>query len=269
MSNQLKKYFLISLSVHIVLMLLSWIWDNPFLDNDPKSYKVTYIQLSYGDGGKSLTASYKKTNKLPDATLREMNNADKSNMQGNKGQDLTTIKGTKKESLVNKYHNQNKGGKSINTGQKSTPKKLSAVEQALAGIDQQLEQREIQKTAAQTKTNESGQSPDGGLRGSSINPELTQYFSALKRKISREWDFAKGDYKGQLVAKILVMIDARGNIISSRYKKKSGDGSFDASALRALKQSAPFPVPPSSIKREALTEGFLFVFNPYNVSGTI
>lgn len=268
MSTQLKKHFFISLGLHLLILLVSWLWSNPFAEPDIKDYKVTYIQLSRGDGGDSLKASFKNTKNLPQSTLKEIKNANKENAQGNKGSDLDTVKGTKQDSIVNKYHNQNTGGKSINTTQKST-KQMSAVEKALAGIDQKLEQREVQETAAQSDNKNSGQSPDGGLRGTRTNPELVQYFSALKRKISKEWNFSKGDFKGQLVTKILVMIDARGNIISSRYKKKSGDGSFDSSAMRALRQSAPFPVPPSAIKREALTEGFLIEFNPYRVSGRI
>ena len=36
--------------------------------------------------------------------------------------------------------------------------------------------------------------------------------------------------------------------------------------MRAVRGAAPFPTPPASIRKEALTEGFLIEFNPQRAS---
>jgi outer membrane biosynthesis protein TonB len=44
--------------------------------------------------------------------------------------------------------------------------------------------------------------------------------------------------------------------------RRSGNGSVDDSALRAIQRASPFPVPPEELKWEALNEGFLVEFDP-------
>lgn len=156
-----------------------------------------------------------------------------------------------------------KGGVNIKKKKtKRTSKTQQSINNALARIDNQLKQREVKLAMAQTKDGTSGQSPDGGSIGSKIDKSLIQYYSAVKRKINRQWIATKGSYQETLIAKIYVRIDARGNILRSSFRKTSGNGSFDSSAMRAIRGAAPFPSPPPSIRHEAVTEGFLIEFNP-------
>lgn len=236
-----------------------------------KDYKITWIQLSKGDGGTSKVMNFKKSKGLPQSTVREQKNANKKLSKDKKGMDLMS-KQSKTTKTVDQKTSQKRtsdhGGINIPNKTKINPSQ-SRIDDALARIDQQLEQREVDLTVGQTKDNETGQSEWGGLKGSDADPALIAYYNSIKRKINQEWVISKGDYTGTLVTKIVVMIDANGNILQSQYKKSSGDGSFDESAMRAIKRTAPFPVPPASIQSEALTEGFLIEFNPRSVTGSL
>ncbi|MCP5463760.1 MAG: cell envelope integrity protein TolA [Deltaproteobacteria bacterium] len=268
MPKRLKITLSASLVLHLVIFGL-FLFDPSFRLEEPKRYKVTMIKLSKGDGGKSLKGSYKKSKGLPQSTIQEQRAALRELNKSKQGSDLANNQSQTKKSVVQKFSQKrtaDKGGINID---KRSSKKPSAISNALARIDQQLEQRDVDMGAAQTKNSEEGQSKWGGSEGTAVDPAMIMYYNSLKRKIQREWVLAKGEFSGSLLTKITVMIDARGNILRSSFKKTSGDGSFDASAMRAIRNSAPFPVPPNSIKQEALTEGFLIEFNPNSVTGRI
>jgi TonB family protein len=63
-------------------------------------------------------------------------------------------------------------------------------------------------------------------------------------------------------AKIEVMINMDGDVVSVRWASRSGNASFDQSALRAVKKASPFPKPPDMLAWEAYNEGFLVEFDP-------
>jgi len=272
MPKRLKKFITLSIVFHIIAVYV--VWFSPIAKNDlnKRDYKVTWIKLSKGDGGTNKTASLKNTKALPQSTIREQKLALKEQSTDKKGSDLRSHKSeTKKQvkQLPSQKKTSNKGGINLNKKSKKRPKTKSIMANALARIDQELKQREVEMTVAQAKSEDTGQSPFGTDKGSEIVPALISYYNKLKRKINNEWVLAKGEFAGPLVAKIVVMINSNGAILKSHFKKSSGDGSFDASAMRALKRSAPFPIPPTSIRSEALSEGFLIEFNPKKVTGRI
>ncbi|MBU1918644.1 TonB C-terminal domain-containing protein [bacterium] len=272
MRDRFKKYIVLSLIFHIVVIYALW-YKAPQRDMRPKNYKVTWLKLSKGDGGTSETASFENSENLPQSTVREQRMAMRDQSMDKEGADLkshrsetkTTVK--QKESLKK---TSDKGGVNLNKKKKTTPpKKNSRISDALSRIDDELKQRTVDMSVAQAKQGETGQSPWGSDKGSNVNASLITYYNQIKRKIDKEWVLSKGEFSGQLIATIVVMIDSSGNILRSRLKKTSGDGSFDASAMRAIKRSAPFPIPPTSIRSEAINEGFLIEFNPKQVSGRI
>lgn len=269
MSNDIKKYVFVSLGIHIVAMFLFW-FSPPVKIADEKDYKVTWIRLSRGDGGLSPIASFKKSKTLPQSTLREQKKAIRELSKGKEGTDLLTKETQTKQTVVQKYSQKRTsetGG--INLDKTKTTPKTTQIDDALARIDQQLKQREVDLSVAQAKDGETGQSPFGSDKGSNTSSELVAYYNTIKRKITREWMISKGDVSGDLVTQIIVMIDANGNILRSQFKLTSGDGSFDESAMRAIRHTAPFPIPPQGIRNEALTEGFLIEFNPQTVTGKL
>lgn len=268
MNQELRKYVLGSVFVHLVIF--SFIWMGPgFQFEEKDDYKVTFVQLSKGDGGTNLNANFKNSKSLPTSTLKEQKQALKDQKFDKTGKDLKSNTSTTKKDLrqrTSQKRTADDGGVKLD---KTTTKTTSRVSDALARIDQQLKQREVKLESSQAKEGDTGQSPFGSIKGSSIDPALVMYYNIIKRKINNEWVVSKSEFSGTLVTRIVVLIDARGNIIRTAFKKPSGNGSFDDSAMRAIKRSAPFPVPPDSIKQEAVSEGFLIEFNPNSVTGRI
>lgn len=279
-SERLLRSALVSLFLHVFLFFLYLLFaTDAFYTStgcglkpkaSSKTYKVTWIKLSKGDGGNNKFANFKKTKNLPDSTIREQKHALKKLTNQKKGQDLRNNNDKTKNSVIEKFsqkRSSDKGG--LNIKAKNKTKGQSRIDDALARMSNLIQQRDVNLQAAQTKQGESGQSPWGSSTGSDVDPLLIQYYNTIKRKINREWILSKGDFAGTLKAKIVVLIDADGKIVRSSFKKQSGDGSFDTSAMNAVRRAAPFPIPPQSIKDEAITEGFLIEFNPQRVTGQI
>ncbi len=124
--------------------------------------------------------------------------------------------------------------------------------------------------AAQIKDEGTGQSPDGSLEVTGeVDAILAKYVGDIIRKVQAEWiTTPKSQEGGQtLKAQVTVIIDSEGNLLSTSFESKSGDESFDLSAMRAVERSAPFPPPPLEIKDEVVSEGFLIEFSPRSVVG--
>lgn len=267
MPQQFRKYLLWSAALHLVVFLLVW-WSPSLNLIHERPYKVTWIQLSKGDGGTNPLANFKNSKNLPQSSIREQTAAKNQQFKDKQGTDLASLD-SKNPKTIDQLNSQQKtspnGSVNLNPAKK-TPSKDRTTD-ALARIEQQLQQREVDMSAAQARQGDSGQSPYGSLHGSNVDPEWIQYYNTIKRKINSQWVIAKGDVSGTLVAKVVVMIDANGNVMRSRFEAPSGDGSFDESAIRAINKAAPFPTPPEGLRAEVLTEGFLFEFNPSSVTG--
>ncbi|MBF0106062.1 MAG: TonB C-terminal domain-containing protein [Deltaproteobacteria bacterium] len=256
--------------VHLISMAFLLYSPSLFHKEDIKPYKVTWIRLSKGDGGTNPESNFKKAKGLPSSTVREQKSLEKI-AKDFEGMDLQS-----KQALTKKLYQQkisqkktsDDGGLNLEK-KKVTKKVVTKMDDAIARIDQQLKQREVDMSAGQTKDGDTGQSPDGSDKGSNVDAALIMYSNAITRKIKNQWNVAKRDFSGDLLAEILVTIDARGNILRTIFKTASGNGSFDSSAMRAIKRATPFPAPPDSIKSEVLTEGFQIKFDPSGVTGRI
>ncbi len=268
--DPLKKYLTLSVVVHITVVLLCVLFST-FKKPIPKATKITMIRLSRGDGGTNRFANLKDSKFLPQSTLREQKKAIRDKAKGKTGTDLTSNQSKSKIKSQDKVETlgrtADKAG--VNINKKATPATQKAETDAMAMIDKLIEQREVDLSTAQAKKGESGQSPWGGDIGDEVDPQVITYYNTLKRRIQKEWVLSGSDYAGgTLSTKIVVLIDGEGNVISADFEKSSGDGSFDDSAMRALKKASPFPIPPDTVKNEALTEGFEFEFKPGMVSGS-
>lgn len=281
LNDPLKRFLKYSLIGHVVLVVLLYLSPSFHLP-EPKETKVTWIKLSRGDSGTNAKAQLKEIKNLPDSTIREQRDALKKLELLKKLQETKNAK--KLEIPKAEVAKQVVDKKTIKIGKKPPPpqknpvaQKKSQIDEALAKIDEQLKNREdeilqIRKTevgVAQAKDKNTGQSVFGGEEGNVLDPALIQYYNAVKKKINREWILARQDFSGNIVTKIVVMINGSGQVTRTWFKKTSGDGSFDDSALRAIKKAAPYPPPPQSIREEALTEGFMIEFNPRTVTGSM
>lgn len=265
-----RKALLISLGIHVSLFLFALFSPNFHLKMNSNA-KVKWVKLSYGDGGTNTKANAKKLDHLPQNSLKDQKQALKDQ---SKAVEKTTTPSQVNESgkklpnvaESNKTASQTGG---VNLGKKTAPADTSSatMESALKRIQAQQQQRKVEIGAAQTREGDTGQSLQGGAEGSEEAGELVLYYNQVRQKISKEWFVIKSEFAGELVARIIVRIDLNGNIIDANFKQSSGDGSFDESAMRAVKKSIPFPVPPQSIRGDVMSDGFEFVFNPRAVSG--
>lgn len=276
--NALKKAALISLGFHLLVTLVAY-FSESFDFNLRRSEEVTYVKLSFGDGGQNTKANLKKLDSLPSASVRDQREALKQLAKQKKmPKEVFKQLPPKDVKIADKTEAPPPDRKVIKIGggqdKPAVPvKRVSKTNSAIDKINERLKNRteqrkQIEIGAAQAKEGETGQSPFGGADGNVIDPELIQYYNLLKRRITNEWLLSKDKFSGALLAKIEVMIDGNGRVVSTDFVKTSGDGSFDDSAMRAVRKVSPFPIPPESLRNKALREGFTFVFNPSGVSGT-
>lgn len=273
MPTAFRKFLWVSIIVHLCSFLIL-IYSSKLLEFLPhKKTKITWVRLTKGTGENPSDSPFKKAKGMPESTLREQKEALKERARDKKGADPKSLESpVKKKPLVQEYSEKKRTSPEGGIQFKSKPgTKERTIEDALARVSEQLEKRKVEIEAAQIEKEGTGQSPYGSLdvKNGETNPLLIAYYSAIKRKINEEWiTTPKQTEEGEVLkTQINLMIDSQGKIISASFETKSGDTSFDASAMRAVERAAPFPIPPDEIKNEAITEGFLIEFNPRNVVG--
>lgn len=265
-----RKLLWISAGAHLVIFLLI-VYSPAFSSLFPDSEKGEIIvNLTFGTGENPSNSAFKKTKNMPYSTLKEQKKAMKDLTKIKKGKDTTTFDSQNKK--VTKTQPDKKiaspnGG--INPKVKT--KQEQTIEEALKFAEQQSQKDKLQPEAAQVENEGDGQSPYGSLDNQTgeVDAILATYVGEIKRKISNEWiTMPKNTEVGQsLITKVKVKIDESGRIISTVINQRSGDMTFDLSALRAVERASPFPTPPESIKNIALGEGFLIEFNPESIVG--
>lgn len=273
MPRRFKKFLYASVAVHLLMMLFVLFYSD-ILGLVPKpETKITWVKLAKGTAENPSTSSYKKSKNLPDSTIREQKDALKEIAKDKKGSDVKTAPSEiKKKNDTPVVADQKKATPNGGVNLNKKPVKPSNIDDALNRVQEQLEKREVQIEAAQIEKEGTGQSQYGSLTNDAtdVNPELLAYYTAIKKKINEQWVvIPKTLADGQVLkTKVNVMVDASGNFTSATYDSKSGDESFDLSAMRAIERAAPFPPPPDSIKAEAVSEGFLIEFSPKSVVGS-
>jgi TonB family protein len=149
-----------------------------------------------------------------------------------------------------------------------TPPANKKISQALAMIDKQLAERTVVPEAAQIGGSGEGYKYGTGttpLKVLPSDPEYLKYQAQVRWKIMHEWVIPEKFVEEggpRMNARLEVMINMDGDVVSLRWASRSGNESFDQSALRAVKKSSPFPKPPDRLAWEAYNEGFLIEFDP-------
>jgi TonB family protein len=144
-----------------------------------------------------------------------------------------------------------------------TDRKIS---DALAMIDRSLSERATAPESAQMGTRADGYKYGTGTRPLRVppsDPEYLKYQAQVRAKIIGKWmvpESVIATGKGAS-ARLIVMINMNGEVISIRWSKKSGMPSFDQSAKRAVENASPFPNPPQRLAWETYNEGFLIEFD--------
>lgn len=142
------------------------------------------------------------------------------------------------------------------------------IHDALAKMDKVLAGRTIVPESAQVKENAEGYKYGTGtepLKVMPSDPEYLKYQAMVRAKIINEWIVPlKYTETGaaKVTARLEVMINTDGEVVSIQWDSPSGDATFDQSAIRSVKKASPFPKPPDRLAWEAYNEGFLVEFDP-------
>lgn len=99
---------------------------------------------------------------------------------------------------------------------------------------------------------------------STISPETAQfpylyYLKNVREKISHNWAW-KPQESGRLKTVIYFKIKRNGSITEPYFKEKSNNNLFDSIAMRAVRNSSPFPPLPAGYEEDTLGIYFEFAY---------
>ncbi len=153
--------------------------------------------------------------------------------------------------------------------QRRRTKTDATIASALAAIDRSLAERG-EAPGAVAPGGVPGASPGYKYGTSTVplrvppsDPEYIKYQAQVRGRIISNWIVPERFVSrgGKASAKIIVMINMDGEVISTRWSMRSGDPSFDESCKRAVEKSSPLPRPPQRLAWETYNEGFLVAFD--------
>ncbi|MBI2982287.1 MAG: TonB C-terminal domain-containing protein [Deltaproteobacteria bacterium] len=230
---------------------------SPYLPFEPYGHrkeKVTWINLPRGTGGLATTGM-KKSEGLPKSTIQEQKKlpAEKARPQ--------------KKTPSMTYKTNQKGQEQGLKKPKEKTEEEKRMEEILARAKQEVSRRKsVEPEAAQIAKGAPGGIPDGSTTGpysTGDDPERAQYVLLIKQTIIKEWmpSYNLRDPSLGLICKIIIRINEKGEIIEIHWTKKSGNESYDLSALRAIMKAVPLKPPPERLKIEAIHEGYEFTFD--------
>ncbi len=253
-----KKAVAKSLIAHIVLLLVAMIGiPKVFLPEEQKPMDVIMVELTKGMS-EDIGDGLKAVEHLPENTIEEQNNPmpEAKDVQTTAPQKVETAKTPPKVDPKAMQDPEKKVKKPQPVGVDA------ATAAALAKINERLRQRKIAQQQAQTQGTEGYKygTSNKPMRASPNDPEYIKYRAMVKAKIMREW--IRPPVTGAAMPKLAVRvkISSTGQVLSKVFAKKSGDAAVDGSVMRAIDRASPFPVPPLTVKEEAVNEGFMIGF---------
>ncbi len=242
-SHSLKRYLYTSLGFHAAIFIFLIVSPYlPFSAFHARNEKIVWVELPKGVTNQ-LGAPFQKTEQLPKTTIEEQKKALE-----------TPQKEQKKPSM---------------TYQKKIPKE-SRIEDALARMEKQVSEKKILPEAAQIPNQQSGGFTGGTSQNYSVptDPEYALYQMKVRQRIMNEWilPMKYTDAGLGLICRVSVHINDQGQIVGNEWETKSGNASFDLSAMRAVEKASPLDIPPDRLKSEVLNEGFIVEFKPQQVA---
>ena len=255
MDSRLKKYLQWSLGFHglcFVLLIFApnFFSHRKFLNDE----KVQWVSLPRGTTHQ-FGSPLKKSNNLPASTIQEQKRALESPRNGKKPSSMTY----RKKQPVKKNEPQSTARREGNPDSK--------IDNALEKIKNQVAQKKVEQEAAQVPETQQGGFEDGTENGNYVSPEDPEYVlyqMKIRKKIMGEWILPMKYLEPglNLICKIVVHMNEKGDVVETEWEQKSGDEAFDLSALRAVEKSSPLDIPPERLKYEVLNEGFIIEFKP-------
>lgn len=214
---------------------------------------MIWVELPRGTS-EDIGTGLKEAKNLPQSTIQEQKELMKQK------EDKTTAK--KMEEPKNKKRKEAKPEKKLTREEKK-------MKDAIAKMDARLKKRVIQPEASQLGATGEGYkygTSDKPLRIPIDDPEYVKYQAMIRSKMIQEWivpmKYSELPEGARPKARIVVMINEDGEVVSTQWEQRSNDPSFDASCIRSIQRASPFEVPPERLKWEAYNEGFLVEFDP-------
>jgi colicin import membrane protein len=90
-----------------------------------------------------------------------------------------------------------------------------------------------------------------------VDQELGRWLVAVRSRVNLHWSVFAEDQPVRRVTIIAVKIADDGELIDARVDESSGNQTFDLSAMRAVRQAAPFPSVPRMLREEIRKRGGL------------
>lgn len=268
-TKALRKALWISAIIHCAVFVGIFASPSMRLSLTERPMRITWVELPKGKSD-DIGLGIKKAQGLPKSTIEEqkmLKTPDQQTLPPTKPKELAKAPEARK-SEFQKRPTMKIEDKNIRKATKpKQAKKPSKIQSALAKIDRQLKNRSVVPESAQVKQNQEGYKYGTGTKPLKVmpsDPEYLKYQAQVRWKIMREWIVpVKFTEDGQgLNARLEVLINLDGDVVTVRWASKSGNNSFDQSALRAIKKASPFPKPPDRLAWEAYNEGFLVEFDP-------
>ncbi len=134
----------------------------------------------------------------------------------------------------------------------------------LAALKDKLKDK---KPSTQRPPNPNDAKPPGGFgtdeEAKLTDEQLALWFSGMRDKISAHWSVFQENRAMKRVTEVGIRLADDGQLLHAGVDKSSGDPVFDRSAMRAVRQAAPFPpVPPNVRERIRQSGGLALRFTP-------
>ena len=121
------------------------------------------------------------------------------------------------------------------------------------------------KGGKQGKAEELEGEADGDPNGDAAKQEGERYFGMLKGVVKRNYDVSNTIDEAErrrLRAQVVLLIGPAGELLDVSVSVASGNETFDAAVIAAVKKTAPFTAPPEHLRDSLKKTGVAIVFTP-------
>jgi TonB family protein len=240
----IRKTFIVSLGVHVLLVLVAWI--KPiFFKSEPMLYEsaIRVDMVALPDKVKDVSENAAPAPAPPAETKRmEM-----------------PVKETAVPKVDTSKVNLNADHK-LKESQAKALEKLKAMEAMKKLMESQNRKDYLDRKAQFEKQYKGNQVATGSSLAGIQKMQFDAYISDLDRQIKKFWALPEWLARGQLTARAMVRIDSSGKVLEKRITKSSGNSTYDSLILKAIEDAIPFPAPPEKFRGILDSEGVIFGF---------
>lgn len=237
-NQDLKKYVLISIAAHILIVLIFTV-KAVFFTGEPIAYESA-IRVDLV----ALPDKLKPQDKVPTPSPTEIEKP---------ASPKETVKPTPKEKVSDAINlNPNKQ-------KEAALKKLKQIS-AIEEIEKELQEENKRKALEKLQKFKGNVLSSGSELTGVAKLQHDNYIATVEKQIRQNWEIPEWLSNKNLKAQVRVRFDENGNVISKDIFKSSGNPTFDDLALDTVQKSSPVPPPPAKFVRILSVEGLLLGF---------